>query len=143
MKTGADLEQACDAAPQQNSPLGRLRDAAQDLEQRALAGTVAADDADDLALLDLEADILERPEFLDLVALNDLSPANTVDRLARKIASLATDDVAQRCIAGAALAADCMANQVSLRQIFDGDDGIRHGDAFSLRSGRQSFFPSF
>ena len=66
-------------------PSCRLGDAAQDLEQRALAGTVAADDADDLALLDLEAHILERPELLDLVALNDLAPAQHVGGLARKI----------------------------------------------------------
>ena len=38
----------------------------EDLQQRALAGAVAADDADHLAALDLEADVLERPERLRL-----------------------------------------------------------------------------
>ena len=95
MKTGADLEQARDAAAQHDAALRRLGDAAEDLEQRALAGTVAADDADDLAPLDLEAHILERPEFLDLVALNDLAPAQHVGGLARKILYAMRDDVAQ------------------------------------------------
>ena len=46
-----------------SAPSGRrLGDARQDLEQRALAGAVAADDADDLALLDLERHVLQRPE---------------------------------------------------------------------------------
>ena len=61
MKAGPDLEQAGDAAAQHDAALGRLGDAAQDLEQRALAGAIAADDADDLALLDLEADVLAAP----------------------------------------------------------------------------------
>ena len=34
------------------------------LEQRALAGAVAADDPERLAVLDLEVDVLERPEIL-------------------------------------------------------------------------------
>ena len=51
MKAGADFQQARDAAAQGDAPGGRLGDAAEDLEQRALAGAVAADDAEDLALL--------------------------------------------------------------------------------------------
>ena len=34
----------------------------EDLEQRALAGAVAADDAQRLAVLDLEVDVPQRPE---------------------------------------------------------------------------------
>ena len=94
MKTRSDLEQARNASTQQNSPLRRFRDAAQDLEQRALAGTVAANDANNFTLLNLEAYVLERPEFLDLIALNDLSPAKQVDCFAHEVAGLATDDVA-------------------------------------------------
>ena len=45
-------------------------------EQRALAGAVAADDADDLARLDLERDVLQRPEVLQrLVAAAELREA--------------------------------------------------------------------
>ena len=43
-------------------PVGRLGDARQDLQQRPLAGAVAADDADDLAVRDLERHVPQRPE---------------------------------------------------------------------------------
>jgi len=74
-------------------------DAAEDLEKRALASAVAADDAQYLTVFDLEADILERPELLDLVALND-PPADDVDCLARDVAGPSSDDVAQRSTSG-------------------------------------------
>ena len=45
-------------------PRGRLGDPGEDLEQRALARAVRPDDADDLAALDLERDILERPDVI-------------------------------------------------------------------------------
>ena len=64
--------------------------------KRAFAGTVAANDAQDLALLDLEAHILERPKFLDLIPLHDLATTNDVGRLACKVTDFASDDVAQR-----------------------------------------------
>src|SRR5262249_24080299 len=111
MKPRPDLKQACDAPPQHNLSLCRLRDAAQDLEKRALSGTVAANDTNNLTLLDLEAHILERPELLYLVALNDLAPAQHVDRLARKVAGLAPNDVAQRRIAVHPLFAGSVAKQ--------------------------------
>ena len=57
MKTGADLEQARDASRYCDLPLARLGDARKDFEQRRLAGAVAADDADDIAALDLEIDV--------------------------------------------------------------------------------------
>ena len=66
VKAGADLEQARNPALDCDAPLGRLGDAREDLQQCALAGAVAADDADHLAALDLEAHILERPELLGL-----------------------------------------------------------------------------
>ena len=68
----------CRAASARAAAAGRLRDARKDLEQRALARAVAADDtctapnavrckcADDLAGLDLEGDVLERPEIFGL-----------------------------------------------------------------------------
>ena len=124
VKAGADLEQAADAAAQPHPALGRLGDAAEDLEQRALAGAVAADDADDLALLDFEAHVLQRPKLLDLVALNDLLAAKEISRLAYEVARLACDDVTQRFISFAL--SGLMADQVALGQIFDGDDDIGH-----------------
>ena len=99
-------------------PAGRLGDAAQDLEQRALAGAVAADDAEHLALLDLEADILQRPELLDLVALDDLPAAHDVDGLARDIARLAAKHVAQRRVVVALAALGPMAEEVASSRDF-------------------------
>src|SRR5262245_44936180 len=132
MKARPDLKQARDTPPNHNAPLGRLRDAAQDLEKCAFSGAVAANDTKNLTLLDLEAHILERPELLYLVALNDLTPAEQVDRLARKVAGLACNDVAQRMVVQP-LFAGSVAEQVTLGQIFDGDDGIRHGDAIQAQ----------
>src|SRR5262249_47029703 len=54
-------EQADNAAAQLGAAGGRLDDAAEDLEQRRFAGAVAADQADHLAGLDLEADVLQGP----------------------------------------------------------------------------------
>ena len=62
VEAGAHLQQAGDPAVDLGAAAGRLGDAREDLEQRDLARAVAADDADDLALLDLEGDVLERPE---------------------------------------------------------------------------------
>ena len=65
MKAGADLEQAGDTSPEHHPAAGRFGDAAEDFEKRALSSAVAADYAQHFAALDLEADILERPKFLD------------------------------------------------------------------------------
>ena len=64
MKAGADFEQAGHAPVDAHPACGRFGDAAEDFEQRALAGAVAADDADDFAAFDFEGNILERPELL-------------------------------------------------------------------------------
>ena len=95
MKPGADFEQARDAAAQCDPARSRLGDAREDLEQGRFAGAVAADDAEDLALLDLEADILERPEFLDLIALHDLPAAHDIGSLARGVAQMPLQHVAE------------------------------------------------
>ncbi len=51
MEAGADLEQAPDPAPEVDAARRRGGDARQDLQQRALAGAVAADHAEHLARL--------------------------------------------------------------------------------------------
>ncbi len=61
MESGPDLEQRSDAAVDLGEPARGLRDPRQDLQQRALTGAVAADDADDLPRPDLEAHVVERP----------------------------------------------------------------------------------
>ena len=86
-----------------------------------LAGAVAADDAQHLAALDLEAHVLERPEFLDLVARDDGAAARHVRRLAPSIPRAARDHVAQRDIA---LALGLVADQIFLAQPLDADDDV-------------------
>src|SRR5262245_25989535 len=115
MKPGADLQQARDPSAQRQASLGWLGDTAQDVEQRALAGAVAADDADDFALLHLEAHILERPELLDLVALHDLPATYEISGLAGETARLAHDGVAQ-CRMAVALGS-LVANQIALGEV--------------------------
>ena len=68
VEAGADLEQRADPAAQPRLALGRRRDPGEDLEQRALAGAVVADDPEGLAALDLEVDVPQRPELLGLRA---------------------------------------------------------------------------
>jgi hypothetical protein len=61
MEAGAHLQQRSDAAVDLGLALGRLGDARQDLEQRALAGAVAPDHPQHLPALDLEAHMPQRP----------------------------------------------------------------------------------
>src|SRR5262249_2476358 len=68
MEAGAHLEQAADAAMDLGAARRRRRDAREDLQQGALAGAVAADDADRLAARDLEAHVAQRPQFLVVAA---------------------------------------------------------------------------
>jgi hypothetical protein len=61
MKTHADLQQGADTAVDFRRSARRFGDAGEDLEERALSGAVAPDDADDLALPDLQRDVFEIP----------------------------------------------------------------------------------
>src|SRR4051794_4754276 len=61
METGPDLEQRSHPPPGPRHSPRRRRDSGQDLEDRALAGTVPTQDAERLARPDGEADIAERP----------------------------------------------------------------------------------
>ena len=54
------------------STLGGFCDARQDLQQRALAGTVRPDDADDLPSGDRERHIAQRPDVIDPLRRNAL-----------------------------------------------------------------------
>ncbi len=64
MEAGARLQQRGHLPAHDRAPLGRLGDARQDLQQRALAGAVAPDDAQHLAALHLEGDVLKSPKEL-------------------------------------------------------------------------------
>ncbi len=126
-KSGADLEQAADAPAQQYAPLGRLGDAAEDLQKRALAGPIAADDADDLPSLDLEIHISERPELLDFIALQDLPAARHVEALACDVADFAADHVAQCEVAAVTRVFGVVRDEIAFRQAFGRDYRFRHG----------------
>ena len=62
MEACADFQQRTDTAMRTDSAGGRACDAAQQFKKCGFAGTVLADDADDVALLDLEVDIPQRPD---------------------------------------------------------------------------------
>ena len=114
VKAGADFEQARDAALDRDLAFGRLGDAGEDLQQRRFAGAVAADDAEHLAALDLEADILERPELLDRVAGDDGAAARHVGRLAPGVPAHARASTSRK--RDVALALGLVADQVFLAE---------------------------
>src|SRR5579872_2478996 len=64
MEPSADLKQRPDSAAHPRAAFGRHCDARQQLQQRALAGAIAADDADRLAAFDGERNIAQRPQIL-------------------------------------------------------------------------------
>ena len=64
MKSGSHFQQAGDAAAQANFAGGRPRDPADDLQQGRFARSVAADDAQRRAALDVEAYAFQGPAFL-------------------------------------------------------------------------------
>ena len=63
-----ERQQARDPAVDLDRPRGRRDDPGEDLEQRALAGAVRADDGERLAVDELEADVAERPEVVGRLA---------------------------------------------------------------------------
>ena len=64
MEARAHFEEARDAAPCADGAGGGGGHAAQQLEERTLAGAVPADDANDVALLHLKVDVLECPHVV-------------------------------------------------------------------------------
>ena len=67
MESRADFQERAHASVDLGGAVRRLRDPGQDLQQRALPRSVAADDSDHLALADFEVDVAQRPE--QIVAL--------------------------------------------------------------------------
>jgi hypothetical protein len=64
MEAGADFEQGADTAVGTDGTGGGACDAGEELEEGGFTGTVLADDADDVALLDLEVDVAEGPDVI-------------------------------------------------------------------------------
>src|SRR5262249_52433813 len=94
VEAGAELEQRGDAATRLDEACGRLDDPRDQAQQRRLTGAVAADQADCLARLDRERDLLKRPhvgggrtlpgehrllQCLYLLGMNTKPPARAVD----------------------------------------------------------------
>ena len=87
MEARTDLQETGDSAPSADSAHGRTRDLTEEFQQSGLARTVLADDADDVALLDLEVDIAERP---DVVGVGFRGAV--VDRADLQVGVLAAED---------------------------------------------------
>src|SRR5262245_12706705 len=68
MKAGADLDERRDPPIDGDTATGRRGDTRQELEQRALAGTVAADDADRCASRHIEGNVFQCPEAARVAA---------------------------------------------------------------------------
>ena len=68
VEPGADLEQRSDPAARPAPSLGRRGDVADDLEQRALACPVGADDAERLPASTGKRDVAQRPQLVHLRA---------------------------------------------------------------------------
>ena len=66
-------------ARDQQPAAGRPVDRGDQLQERALARAVAADQADRFAAVDLQRDVLERPELLDRLALSAMQQAEEAD----------------------------------------------------------------
>ena len=124
MEAGADLQQAADAALDLDLAAGGGGDARQDFEQGALAGAVAADDAKDLALADLEADVAQGPQLAaDAVAVVGLADLEQGVGPAAGLGPPAVEVLAQGAAADEAEA-------VVLAEVFDLDDD---GHGFGVR----------
>jgi hypothetical protein len=63
MKSGSNFQEAGDPAIDFYHASRGNGDSAQDLKERALSGTIAAYDSDDLSLRDLEGDVFQRPKI--------------------------------------------------------------------------------
>ncbi len=91
MKAGAHFEQRSNSAAQNRPALARLGDTRQQLQQRALARAVSADQADDLAFVHFKRRILQSPERV--VALGSVAGAGF--EMADHVPPHAGDRVAQ------------------------------------------------
>src|SRR5262249_6468961 len=70
MEPGPELDERADlaAAPDEDAPLRGPMDAGDELQQRALARSIAPDEADRLSMADAERDVAQRPQLLALFA---------------------------------------------------------------------------
>lgn len=109
MKPRAYFQQAGYTSAQSNLASAGLSDAGKKLEQCGFSRTVAADDADSIPRHDVEADILESPEFFLVLMV-------TLEEALGQLEYL----LAQRTVSTLAF----MADSVFFPQAFDRDDGF-------------------
>jgi len=64
VEAGADLKEGADAAVGFDGAGGGAGDLGEELEEGGFAGSVLADDADDIALLDFEVDVAKGPDVV-------------------------------------------------------------------------------
>src|SRR5262249_44517005 len=98
----------------------RLRNSRQDFEQRAFARAVVTDDAQQLALLQLERDVAQRPECLGVAVvekdwLHRPVPQHRIWRGDQRAARLAYVAVVRK-----------LADAIALSQVFNSNRDIAH-----------------
>src|SRR5262249_44910693 len=86
VESGSKFEEGGDAAGGFDEAFGGLQDAGDDLEQRALAASVGADETERFAPLDVEGDVAERPEI-------GVERAGAGEKLAQTVGGLAVEAV--------------------------------------------------
>src|SRR5215831_7083854 len=119
MKPGSYVEQARRSSVQRDASLGWIGDAAENFEQRALASAVAADDTENVPLLNVETHIAQCPERFHLVTLDDLLATGGVDQLLCKITRFSHQHFTEsRALQQA------MSDRIALGEFFNCDDGI-------------------
>ena len=86
IEAGAHFQKASDAAVEIGLPFGHLRDARQNLQQRALARAVAADQRQRFAAPHVERHVFQRPELLVLHARERMphAPDNRLSKRRRR-----------------------------------------------------------
>src|SRR6185312_8797681 len=75
MKAGSNFQQTCHSRPHHYSSLGRISDARDYFQQRALAGAVPADNADDVPFVDVERDVFQSPKMFFGICVREILSA--------------------------------------------------------------------
>src|SRR4029079_5781609 len=84
IEAGPEGQETRHVAEHVDRAFGWMDDPGEDLEERALACAVGADDRERLPALDVQVDVLERPELVGLAAPQHLPERTTDRRLARE-----------------------------------------------------------
>ena len=122
MEACSDLEKGAHPAVDASFALGRLGDARQDLQERALPGAVLPDDPQHISLVDVEIDVAQRPDGIAPIGLGAIPQA----------AESSSNGVTQGAIAGRHTA-----DSVLFAQIAYGDSQVTHTMSANVRSIRR------